>query len=374
LSPSTVTSANISFIDNNGIKRDVLLSDFQGFGTPDRTIKELAPTERDRRFLQLHDRIKDMAASAPPTALATVTKAKSEFPPTKGEVAEEDGAAGTLTFCGITEVDETCIDSILGSSHPCKICYHEQIGRTVALLEAYDSDPKPLLNKIPYMRKEQDPRRREEAAADYHSVIDDINIEVRRSIAENQEDLTKFVSRLKSDGVPADLAKRALKSFGAFSALRGHLKKFYDVQDDNPDIFFESYAFNKDPCYCYLDWAPRMSATGRRVFGYDYYVGARVGSSGRHYEYVMLPLKIARRLLADGTRGDPEAFYLWVLPQLYIVGAHEGVDKFPAGDWKIILLQGASSGSLPCRRIPGKGSTAKIGLGCRFQFIRIATL
>jgi nucleoside phosphorylase len=74
LSPSTVTSASISFIDNGGIKRDVLLSDFQGFGTPDRTIKELPPTQRDRRFLKLHDRIKELAASALPTPPASAVR------------------------------------------------------------------------------------------------------------------------------------------------------------------------------------------------------------------------------------------------------------------------------------------------------------
>jgi hypothetical protein len=80
LSPSTVTSASISFIDKDGIKRGVLLSVFQGFGTPDRTIEELAPTQRRRRFLKLHDRIKELAASAPtmaPASTASPVQTKS---------------------------------------------------------------------------------------------------------------------------------------------------------------------------------------------------------------------------------------------------------------------------------------------------------
>jgi hypothetical protein len=90
LSPSTVTSASISFKDNDGIKRDVLLSDFQGFGTPDKTIKELAPTERVRRFLELHDRIKDLAALVPPTALATVTSKSPQVPRSSEEAVMGD--------------------------------------------------------------------------------------------------------------------------------------------------------------------------------------------------------------------------------------------------------------------------------------------
>jgi TIR domain len=65
LSPSTVTSTTISFFDEQGFRREAILSNFQGFGTPDKTIKELPPTERNRRFLKLHDRIRELARSAP---------------------------------------------------------------------------------------------------------------------------------------------------------------------------------------------------------------------------------------------------------------------------------------------------------------------
>jgi hypothetical protein len=98
LSPSTVTSASISFFDNKGIKRDVLLSDFQGFGTPDRTIKELVPTERDRRFLKLHDRIKDLAASAPPTGVLALplsgsNRQEGSHAPIGGALVETQGVS-----------------------------------------------------------------------------------------------------------------------------------------------------------------------------------------------------------------------------------------------------------------------------------------
>jgi uncharacterized protein YegL len=68
LSPSTVSSARISFIDRGGIKRQAVLSEFQGIGTPDRTIRDLKPSQRDRRYLKLHDRIKELVGSEPLTA------------------------------------------------------------------------------------------------------------------------------------------------------------------------------------------------------------------------------------------------------------------------------------------------------------------
>jgi hypothetical protein len=95
LSPSTVRSASISFKDNDGIEREVALSNFQGFGTPDRTIKELAPTERDRRFLQLHDRIKDLAASKdlassfPPPAVASAVRHVAAIRPAETSPGKE---------------------------------------------------------------------------------------------------------------------------------------------------------------------------------------------------------------------------------------------------------------------------------------------
>jgi hypothetical protein len=63
LSPSTVTSASIPFVDVDGMERRVILSDFQGFGTPEKTIRELAAVERDRRFVNLHDRIRELATA-----------------------------------------------------------------------------------------------------------------------------------------------------------------------------------------------------------------------------------------------------------------------------------------------------------------------
>lgn len=61
LSPSTVTSTTIRFRDSEGIERGAALANLQDLGTPDKTLKELSSTERDRRFLELHDRLKVLA-------------------------------------------------------------------------------------------------------------------------------------------------------------------------------------------------------------------------------------------------------------------------------------------------------------------------
>jgi hypothetical protein len=61
LSPSTVTSDVISFIDPKGVEQGIRLAEFQGFGTPARTLKELKPTERERAFVDLYERIRELA-------------------------------------------------------------------------------------------------------------------------------------------------------------------------------------------------------------------------------------------------------------------------------------------------------------------------
>ena len=58
ISPSTVTSDRIVVRDTTDRERHILLSEFHGFGTPDQTLSELDPPERQRRFLELCDRIR----------------------------------------------------------------------------------------------------------------------------------------------------------------------------------------------------------------------------------------------------------------------------------------------------------------------------
>jgi M6 family metalloprotease-like protein len=63
LRPSTVSSDAITFADRDGVSQRITLSEFQGFGTPERTLQELATVERARVFVELHRRILQFVAS-----------------------------------------------------------------------------------------------------------------------------------------------------------------------------------------------------------------------------------------------------------------------------------------------------------------------
>jgi hypothetical protein len=250
----------------------------------------------------------------------------------------------SANYVSSVEIDEDCMNNVLIATEPVEIKYSSDVSYVITLIDNYDRDPTPLLKKIPYMRTNlHEPRKRELAAATYHAQIHEINLLIKNVTGENRNDLNDFVRRLRNDKITDDIARRALGNFGWFAALRliKVLKRAYDVQDDKAVLFFENYAFNEDPSYCYLDWVPRKSPTGKRIFGYNYYVGAMVRRNKSDYEYVMLPLDLARRLRRDGRRGDEEVFYTWVLPQLYTVGCHYGIDKFSADSWEVFILQGA---------------------------------
>ena len=62
LSPSTVMSDEIVVRDRDARERRIELSEFQGFGSPQETLAELTHVERQRSFVRLHDRIRELAA------------------------------------------------------------------------------------------------------------------------------------------------------------------------------------------------------------------------------------------------------------------------------------------------------------------------
>jgi hypothetical protein len=53
----------------------------------------------------------------------------------------------------------------------------------------------------------------------------------------------------------------------------------------------------------------------------------------------MFPLKFVLPLFRKGERGNAEAFYTWVLPQLILNDF--SVKAFPVGDWEAFCLWGA---------------------------------
>lgn len=63
--PSTVNTRSVTFRDAEGNERRIVLSEFQGFGTPGKTLSELEQPERQRAFVALHDRIRELATGEP---------------------------------------------------------------------------------------------------------------------------------------------------------------------------------------------------------------------------------------------------------------------------------------------------------------------
>jgi len=65
VSPSTVRTTSITLRTPEGRDRRIVLSDFQGIGTPEHTLLEMESTERQRRFIELHARIRELSGAGP---------------------------------------------------------------------------------------------------------------------------------------------------------------------------------------------------------------------------------------------------------------------------------------------------------------------
>ena len=85
LTPSTVTSERIPFEDAHGREQELLLSQFQGFGTPDRPLAGEGPAERNRMFVQLHQRIRELASARADTAKSR--RRPATLTPSSGAIA-----------------------------------------------------------------------------------------------------------------------------------------------------------------------------------------------------------------------------------------------------------------------------------------------
>jgi hypothetical protein len=65
VSPSTVTSDSVVIRDAEGGERRIVLSEFEGFGKPDKTLSELELSALQRVFVALHDRIRALSTGRP---------------------------------------------------------------------------------------------------------------------------------------------------------------------------------------------------------------------------------------------------------------------------------------------------------------------
>ncbi|MBF0399827.1 MAG: TIR domain-containing protein [Magnetococcales bacterium] len=87
LSPSTVDQAGISFVHpDTGKPATITLTEFQGFGTPDKTLAEMSTVEKQRVFVDLAKRIRELARQVVPDPGATGTE-RTPPPPDGNKVA-----------------------------------------------------------------------------------------------------------------------------------------------------------------------------------------------------------------------------------------------------------------------------------------------
>lgn len=124
VSPSTVTSDSVVVRDAEGVERRIVLSELQGFGAPDSTLSELELAERQRCFVQLHDRIRALATgetrAMPPQKPvermpAPAQPAGPDPPPDTKQEREASGKKGSLIpAIGAGTAIATIILGILG--------------------------------------------------------------------------------------------------------------------------------------------------------------------------------------------------------------------------------------------------------------------
>ena len=107
VSPSTVKSSSIALRTADGRERQIALTDFQGFGTPDRTLSEMPPAERQRRFVDLYERIRELSrgneqviAHAPEAAPRPGAKAPRVFGEAPDRAKRFHGRAPSLQEVG----------------------------------------------------------------------------------------------------------------------------------------------------------------------------------------------------------------------------------------------------------------------------------
>lgn len=269
----------------------------------------------------------------------------------------------TLSYIKIANIDFACVQKILSDRQAIQIEYFCDIQAAINELEQRVHRPQEFFKKSRHrfftekkLRNGRESEDLEIAASSEYAYHSDLLQKVKSVEADNTQSLRVLIEYLEQHRAPYHLREKALYSFSTFAALRmiRVLKKGYDLVNDAPSAlpWFEAFKFSSEGSYCLFDRVPRHSHTGSVTFGYQHWVGARVGHE-RHYEYVMFPFAIVLPLFKSGKKGDIDAFYTWVLPQFVLAGTYQPLNEFPAQTWEAFLLQGAGgeewwSNSDPC--------------------------
>jgi hypothetical protein len=115
VSPSTVTSDSVIIRDAQGLERRIVLGELQGFGAPDMTLSELELAERQRCFVELHNRIRALATGTRVETSAYVPSADVQGPEHPRHERGTSGKKGQLpTAIGAAAAIVTITLGILG--------------------------------------------------------------------------------------------------------------------------------------------------------------------------------------------------------------------------------------------------------------------
>ncbi len=251
----------------------------------------------------------------------------------------ETSGPPTLRFRTDIEIDDASVSALLHSLEPLRIDYHDSLRTMIEIMEARDADFMPFMEQNPYFMAELDFGKRERwAAGDHAQLAADLWLLKTRMVA-TEEGLGRLIQRLRSKDTSPDLASGALRTFGKFAVLRlvAVLKKQYNLQNGRPEPWFLHWKLNEKANMSPIDLVPMTSDTGRRIFGFNRFVIARVGVSEERYDYVVLPFDIAVDLHQSG-KSEPAIYYNWLLPQLSYHSLY--FDDFTPSNWEVYVLLG----------------------------------
>jgi hypothetical protein len=262
---------------------------------------------------------------------------------------EDDGQVDrvgdhVMTFNHTTKVDNTCIERLINSKESVEINYYEDIATKMDTLEKRYRFPIEFINQHPVFRDEKLQERKESVGAGIRALLSDHWVRCRDIKDQNENAFMMLRQRLARSQVPNDLAARSVSTFGAFAALRliRELKDGYDIKKNKDDLntkWFSDWKFGR---YTLFDLVPDPSDSGDTALGYRYFVLARVGIKP-DYSNFTIPFVIGRRLLLSEAKGDREAYWIWVLPQMLVRGEHQLDETFPVDTWEVDRLVGAGS-------------------------------
>jgi DNA-binding winged helix-turn-helix (wHTH) protein len=259
-----------------------------------------------------------------------------------------------LRYSRAANADEASLEPLLHADAISTIEYHPTVAEFMSSVDQYEVRPEPYLQR--FRERHERVKKYDMSEADWDQYLENrykeippLKAELQKLTLQNDLSLTRLLGRLREDSVPDELGCQALRIFASYAAVRVivALKSFRDVKDGEPVEPFKHFRFRRTPSYCLFDLVPKNSGTGKVIFGFEYYTRARIYPRGWD-EYttthIMLPFEIARRLFITNRTRDPQAydqaFYEWVLPQLYLASSGLPAETFLPEKWGIILLEG----------------------------------